>query len=218
MQYTLRSLLLKILLALQRLTADSTFSLLMLQHASNGDLRDYCYLLAIVLGVSQAETQFVSPYTDNGTTLSHDEFLEQGACGSEQMNMSGIPLTLGCQDYNLMEDKNNGAAQSQVSSASSANTEEGPCRHSDIFTPATIITPSDTSTDLKRKQCPHCFRTFSTVSNLGKHMRMDCKANHGKRGFPCGNPGCAKVLTRKEYRDIHQREKCLFRPYGASGA
>ena len=59
-------------------------------------------------------------------------------------------------------------------------------------------------------QCSRCLSTFSTISNVNKHMKTDCK--YGKKiHFPCRNRGCKRQLTRVAYRNIHEKERCPFR-------
>lgn len=206
---------LTIFLVLQHLTSGSTFILSMIRHASSGDLRDYCYLLAIILGWSPADAHWVSSYEGNATSLSNDKSMERRTYPSEQMDMFEIPFTHEDQCPNPVNDWNDSAPQNQGISPFSERMNSLLPQQSDTFTPATTTNLSDTSHHLNKRQCPYCFRPFSTVSNLGKHVRTDCKAKYGKQRFSCGNLGCTKMLSRKAYRDIHQRDKCLFRSDGA---
>jgi hypothetical protein len=199
-------------LVLRHLSTDSTFILSILHHASNGDLRAYCHLLFIILGSSTGDASCFSPHGTHETTSSNDGPIEQRASPSEQMDMFQIPFMHEELWQNSLADGEN-EPQGPGGSFSSENGDNPHYRQIGVSTPVTDYTASDSSSYSDKRRCPHCFRTFSSVSNLGKHMRTDCKAKHEKQRFPCGNPGCGQMLTRKEYRDRHQRDKCRFRRY-----
>ncbi|KAH7309503.1 hypothetical protein B0I35DRAFT_82693 [Stachybotrys elegans] len=55
-----------------------------------------------------------------------------------------------------------------------------------------------------------CPKSFSSVSNRNKHMREGC-AFRDKKGYPCRNNLCTKVLTTKWYRKTHEQTRCRFR-------
>ncbi|KAH5054936.1 hypothetical protein HBI38_104280 [Parastagonospora nodorum] len=60
-------------------------------------------------------------------------------------------------------------------------------------------------------QCDRCDKQLSNVGNLNRHMRYDCGR---KARFPCRNPGCHTVVSRKEYREKHERLRCRLRSTG----
>jgi hypothetical protein len=68
---------------------------------------------------------------------------------------------------------------------------------------------SSYSKKMSRPRCPRCSSTFSTVSNVNKHMKTDCKYGE-KIQFPCRNDGCKKQLTRASYRIAHEMKRCPF--------
>ena len=71
---------------------------------------------------------------------------------------------------------------------------------------------SDTGRPALRLRClsAKCPKTFSSVSNRNKHMREGCPFRD-KKGYPCRNESCSKVLTTKWYRNTHEQSRCRFR-------
>ncbi|KAI9155211.1 hypothetical protein HJFPF1_07788 [Paramyrothecium foliicola] len=70
----------------------------------------------------------------------------------------------------------------------------------------------ETARSPERLRClsPRCTKSFSSVSNRNKHMREGC-ALREKRGYPCRNANCSKVLTTKWYRNTHEQTRCRFK-------
>jgi hypothetical protein len=63
-----------------------------------------------------------------------------------------------------------------------------------------------------RPKCPHarCGKDFSTVTNLNKHMKYDCRGARGaaKVRFSCRNEGCKRHFSREAYRTKHEGTAC----------
>ncbi len=77
------------------------------------------------------------------------------------------------------------------------------------------------STNLKTKLlCGACSKTFTTVSNLNKHRKYDCKKSKEdgtNTSFQCRR--CGEQFTRDFYRLTHEKERCKRRgSRGSSGA
>jgi hypothetical protein len=62
-------------------------------------------------------------------------------------------------------------------------------------------TPTSNPDPHKKTFCTACSRLFTTLSNYNKHLRD----KHEKVGFPCRIPGCGKTLSRKAYRETHEK-------------
>ena len=67
-------------------------------------------------------------------------------------------------------------------------------------------TPSPKQTKrAENLRCRRCNKKFSNVGNRNRHVRSDCDQ---RVQFPCRNPGCKMVATRKAYRDKHEESYC----------
>ena len=67
--------------------------------------------------------------------------------------------------------------------------------------------------------CVHCGEAFPRRYHLQRHVQ----AKHAGSGaarlrYTCAFPGCAKVFTRKDNRDSHERKHALMAEAEAAGA
>ncbi|KEY68172.1 hypothetical protein S7711_07261 [Stachybotrys chartarum IBT 7711] len=87
----------------------------------------------------------------------------------------------------------------QSKSQSQVDPHMSPGGSSSIF--STDLSSTDTAPSSDRFRClsHKCPKTFSSVSNRNKHMREGC-AFRSKKGYPCRNENCSKILTTKWYR------------------
>jgi hypothetical protein len=60
-----------------------------------------------------------------------------------------------------------------------------------------------------RPACPHpqCGKDFSSITNLNKHIKFDCRWTQKAR-FCCRNFGCKKHFSREAYRLKHEKTAC----------
>jgi hypothetical protein len=164
-------------------------------YATQGSLLNYCHILALYLGLS-----------DKGVS-------ESGGV-VEPMLRSSESTSFGSTSGSPMACKSDCAGNGRVPSTylvcgASHIDELSSCYHPPQQTPSS--TDNSTSSNMKsRPQCSRCLSTFSTISNVNKHMKTDCK--YGNRiHFSCRNRGCKRRLTRVEYRNIHEKERCPFK-------
>jgi len=163
--------------------------------ATQGSLLDYCHILALYLGISDkgvSESRGVvepvlrsSESTSFGSTSGSPM-----ACKSDCAGNGRVPST-----YLVF-----GASHIDELSSSYHIPQQTPSNTDNLI-----------SSNMKSMpQCSRCLSTFSTISNVNKHMKTDCK--YGKKiYFPCRNRGCKRQLTRVAYRNIHEKERCPFR-------
>jgi hypothetical protein len=163
--------------------------------ATPGSLLRYCHILVIYLGLSS-----------KGVSESKRE-MDQPRRFSEGTSVGSTPGSFVARRSDFTGD----GCFSRPSPASGASIRDKDIwsHHSPQETPSSTG-DSTSSKKMSKLQCASCLSMFSTVSNLNKHMKTDCK--YGKKiQFPCRNEGCKRKLTRGSYRIIHEKERCRFR-------
>lgn len=181
--------------ALRNTDGISTYLTYITTCAARGSLRRYCHVLILYLGLS-------SKSVSEGTRE-----VDQPRPSSESTSVGSTPGSFAAGTSDCAGD-GRFLCPSSASGASSRD-ENIPSQHSPQETHSGTG-DSWSSKKTSKAQCPSCLSKFSTVSNLNKHMKTDCK--YGKKiQFPCRNEGCSKQLTRQSYRIIHEKKRCPFR-------
>jgi hypothetical protein len=164
--------------------------------ATPGSLLRYCHIIVIYLGLSS-----------KGVSESKRE-MDQPRRFSEGTSVGPTPGSFVARRPDVSGD-GCFSCPSPASGASIRDKDIWGHHYSPQETPSSTG-DSTSSKKLSKLQCASCLSTFSTVSNLNKHMKTDCK--YGKKiQFPCRNEGCKRKLTRGSYRIIHEKERCRFR-------
>lgn len=163
--------------------------------AAKGSLLRYCHILVIYLGLSGKRV-----------AESRRE-MDRPRRSSESISVGSTPGSFAAR-------RSDGAGDERFlcpSSSSGASNRDKNIRshHSPQETPSSTG-DSMSSKKMSRPQCARCLSTFSTVSNMNKHMKTDCKYGNKIR-FPCRNEGCKMQYTRGSYRITHEKERCPFR-------
>jgi hypothetical protein len=185
----------------------------MLNFAAHGSLRQYCYILTVYLGwFHKAPVWDITAMTEASSFDPDCQFFANS--NVDRSESEGFWCTPYSQDLAQHTDLQAPFSNNDITGAgayrSQTNLQASPDRQPSHPTSSTPSDTSSPSTKASKRQCSRCLRTFSSVSNLGKHMRTDCKLGKKQR-FPCRNRSCEKELTREAYRTVHEREKCLYR-------
>lgn len=163
--------------------------------ATRGSLGRYCHILVLYLGLS-------------GEAVSEDQTeVNKSRQSSENTSLKSTPSPFTTDGSDRTSDR--GLLSLPSASGASNSAENVPGRSSPQETPLSTC-DSLYSKKRPRPRCPRCSLTFSTVSNVNKHMKTDCKYGE-KIQFPCRNDGCKKQLTRASYRIAHETKRCPFR-------
>ena len=145
-------------------------------------LRYYCYILALYLGLSSStKPPQMELDTLTNPSSSHSQY-------SPSNRVDIVP-------HEAMEYDSSFLSQSKLSADTLALQQ----------TPSN--SQSSSSGASPRKQCSKCLKTFSTISNLNKHKKTDCKLGKMMR-YTCRNMGCRLEFTRESYRAVHEKERC----------
>lgn len=194
----------------------STDPEVLLRYATCGSLRHYCSLFSLYFGLRQECESSLTPdhderLPDPNAQVWNDIIHNASEDGSSQ-DLSGWQdwsQNFGVQNW-MGSDLD--LSPPEIVTPGNMTASSGYSDQYPDFTPATTSTQSSPSAGLsgRRSRCLHCKKIFSSKSNLGKHIRSDCRMG-SKQRFPCKNPGCVKELTREAYRIVHEREKCAYR-------
>lgn len=163
--------------------------------ATPGSLLRYCHILVIYLGLSS-------------------KGVSESKRGMDQPRRFSEGTAMGSTPGSFVARRSDFAGDGcflcpSLASGASIGDKDIWSHHSPQETPSSTA-DSTSSKKISRLQCARCLLTFSTVSNVNKHMKTDCK--YGKKiQFPCRNEGCKRKLTRGSYRIIHEKERCPFR-------
>jgi hypothetical protein len=147
----------------------------------------------------QVDLMLSSKVTVTGTPL-FDGYCVTKAAFYEQEDLTGVTFSL---QENPAEpcflDQDKQREINSVYSTSATSTTSSPRR-----------TAKPPSSGARLYLCRGCGKPFPNVGNRNRHYQTDCP-NGPRTGFPCRNPGCERKLTRKEFRDRHERKHCGFK-------